>query len=192
MFRILVVCSGNVCRSPIAERVLRAGFADIPQIEVASAGTMALVGKPMPTQAADLAISLGADPTGHAARQLTAELVEAADLILVAAREHRSAIVTLVPRASRKTFTIREFARLAEGGEGWETILPSDAPIGEALPGLVVELAARRGSLLPVDPIDDDVIDPYRRDDTVYAQTGRELQPALAVIVESVRRATGR
>jgi protein-tyrosine phosphatase len=192
VFRILVVCTGNICRSPVAESVIKAALSDIPEIRVESAGTAAMVGQPVPAEAAEFVRTLGADPTGHAGRQITPEIIAQADLILVAAREHRSAIVTMLPRASRKTFTLREFARLAEGGDGWTTILPSDSPIGGALPGLIAELAARRGSLLPVDPADDDVIDPYRRDQGVYAQAAQELAPALSVIVDSVRRAAGR
>ena len=191
MFRILTVCSGNLCRSPIAEQVLRAGLSDIPEIQVASAGTMAVNGDPMPEQAARLSIRLGGDPLRHTARLIDESLISQADLILVAAREHRSAVASMLPRANRKTFTLREFARLAESGDRWSTSLLVDVPRPAALPGFVAELAARRGGVPPVEPDDDDVVDPYRRDDAVYEMAGAQLGPALDIIVRHLRQAAG-
>jgi protein-tyrosine phosphatase len=192
VFRILTVCSGNICRSPVVERVLRARLADIPEIQIASAGTMAVVGEGMPLQAAAMAVELGGDPDGHIARQITTDLVDDADLILVAAREHRAAVAQLVPRASRKTFTLREFARLAENEDTWATPLGDESSNLASLPSFVAELAARRGSVRPEDPSDDDVIDPYRRDDAVYRQSRDEMAPAIDVVADRLRRAAGR
>jgi protein-tyrosine phosphatase len=83
--RVLVVCTGNICRSPAVERLLAAGLGAAyrgrdtgglaPAIEVASAGTGGMVGWPMPDEMAALVASRGVDPTGFEARQLTPGLV---------------------------------------------------------------------------------------------------------------------
>jgi protein-tyrosine-phosphatase len=116
-FRILVVCVGNLCRSPLAERLIRARLdaalgSAADRFTVGSAGTEAAVGEPMAPRAAEVARDLGADPDGCTARQLTAELVADADLVLAAGREQRAEVVRLHPPAHRYAFTLLEFARL--------------------------------------------------------------------------------
>ena len=92
-FRVLFVCIGNVCRSPVGERLL-ASRLPRDRFEVASAGVGAMVGYAMSKYAAEELRSYGGDPTGFAARQLTTDMVEQADLILTATRELRSADCT--------------------------------------------------------------------------------------------------
>ena len=109
--RILVVCEGNVCRSPLAERLLARR---LPEAAVSSAGTRAPVGAAMhPLTAAQLT-RLGGDATGFAARALTQEDVVAADLVLTATKAVRAAVVEVEPRALRRTFTLLEFAALLD------------------------------------------------------------------------------
>lgn len=177
-FRILTVCTGNICRSPLAEQLLRADLAGL-DIEVSSAGTMALVGQPMPAQAQTLARRLGGVGTDeHAARKLTEQLVRESDLILGLAREHRRSVVELLPAATRKAFTLREFAHLTA------SVTPedlSDAALGQPDPirAAVVAAASLRGLVEPLEsPEANDVIDPYRRSDEVYEQSAAELAPA--------------
>ncbi|MDM4763929.1 hypothetical protein QT381_13020 [Galbitalea sp. SE-J8] len=143
-FRILTVCTGNICRSPQAEQLLRAGFtaahgtdATWPLPEVSSAGVYALVDEPMPEQAAALSREFGGDPDVHVARQLTKEMVEQSDLIIALAREHRAAIAKLSPRASRYTFTLRELARVL--GPASESPLPLVEEPASAVPLPLVE-----------------------------------------------------
>src|SRR3954453_13971789 len=119
-FRILVVCTGNICRSPVAQVVLthdlreRLGreFAD-EHFVVTSAGTHGIVGHPIEADAAEVLTGWGVTPDPFEARELAAAYVDEADLVLGASREHRAAVVTMLPRASQRTFTLREFARLA-------------------------------------------------------------------------------
>ena len=64
-FSILTVCSGNICRSPLAEQLLRVGLTDLAGVTVSSAGTIALVGEGMPAEAQALSVRYGAtDATG--------------------------------------------------------------------------------------------------------------------------------
>jgi protein-tyrosine phosphatase len=191
-FTILTVCTGNVCRSPLAEQLLRAGLADIPGVTVASAGTGALVGEPMPREAAELSVRYGGSPDGHRGRDLTGEQVRGADLVLGMSREHRRAAVQLHPLANRHAFTLRQFQRLVTGVTqedfGYVTRLPLDdlrARLVEA-----VELAAsRRGLELPEAPEDDGIVDPYRRSQSVYDLSASQLVPAVDATVAFFTRA---
>src|SRR5688500_1096387 len=106
-----------MCRSPIAERLLRVRLRErlgpaADQVAVASAGTGALEGQPMDPVEAETMRSLFGSDDGFAAHRLTADQVRTADLVLTATREHRAATVRLAPQASRRSFTLREFSRL--------------------------------------------------------------------------------
>lgn len=192
-FTILTVCTGNICRSPLAEQLLRAGLGSLPGVRVRSAGTGALVGEAMTVQAQTLSRRFGGEGADvHLARQLSTDELRSADLVLGATREHRRAVVELLPRASRHTFTIREFARLADTLDDADLRELAAAPAdpGERL-RLLVELAAtKRGIAVPPnEPEDDDIIDPYRRSDEVYEESAAQLVPAVQSIISSAIRA---
>ncbi len=111
--RILYVCTANICRSASAEQLLRGAIAGAPQlvgVEVRSAGTAAMVGSP----GCSIAPAMQGHAGDHRSQPLTAELVAWADLILPAARDHRSAIVDLDPRSRARTFTVRQAGRIAD------------------------------------------------------------------------------
>jgi protein-tyrosine phosphatase len=193
-FHILTVCSGNICRSPMAEQLLRAGLSDYPGITVTSAGTVGLVGEPMDQRAVDLAVSLGVtDAADHVARELNEQQIREADVVFAMSREHRRAIVQLHPRASRYTFTIREFARIAAEVTDADltdaTLLPRDEVAGR-FAAAVEAAASLRGIVTPLlDAEDDDVVDPYRRSDDVYALSGKQLVPAVMATLSLFDRA---
>ena len=117
MSTILVVCSGNICRSPLAEAFLRTRLerqlGDRAPV-VGSAGTIGLVGRPAMPETIEAGQERGVDVTGHAARALDPQLVLEADLILGLSGDHREEIPTLAPGASDRTFTLKEFTRLLE------------------------------------------------------------------------------
>ncbi|MEN0128973.1 MAG: hypothetical protein AAGC49_05990 [Brevundimonas sp.] len=194
--RVLVVCTGNICRSPAIERLLAAGLGGTfrgqgpgrlaPAIEVSSAGAGALVGSPMTDEMAALVATHGGAVTGFEARQVTAELVLQANVILTATRRHRSAVVELAPSAVRRTFTLREFARIAA------SIDPSDLPgagatTADRLAALIPLATARRGTVRARVAADDDVVDPYGGNGQLYARSFAELEPAVRTIVAAVR-----
>ena len=122
--RILIVCTGNICRSPLAEQLLRENLrsAGIDAV-VTSAGTHAMTGSAMTPEAAALSTQYGASNTEHVARQLTEKLIADADLVLTATRDHRRDVVTLLPKATRYTFTLNQFARL---------VAPAEVEVGAA------------------------------------------------------------
>lgn len=92
--RILFVCTGNICRSPLAEALMRRALEqrDLQHIEALSAGTGAWDGAPASEGAYLVALERTLDLSGHRARLLTRELVEQADLILTMARHHRARV----------------------------------------------------------------------------------------------------
>lgn len=97
---ILTVCTGNICRSPMAEALLQSG---LPELQVSSAGTGALVGYPADPIVLDLMSQQGLDVSSHRARQLTAELGAAADLILVLDHSHREWVSRQLPQLFGRT-----------------------------------------------------------------------------------------
>lgn len=203
--RVLVVCTGNVCRSPYLERLLTARL-ESPGIEVTSAGTAALTGRPMAPEAAALLEGAGGDPTGFTARQLTPELVAATDLVLAATRDHRARVAAMHPPALRYVFTVGDFADLVRD-------LPEGEVLHEAEPGrsagpddwfgegsayvdghepswvarVASAAARRRGLTLPRPAAIVDLTDPYRRGDAEFVRMAAQVEQALPALIHGLR-----
>lgn len=177
-----MVCTGNICRSPSAELLLTRELSRVDGIQVTSAGTGALVDGGIPAPALNLLAESGIDGSAHRARQFSPELLRSSDLILAMAREHRRAIVELAPGTTRRTFTIREFARVIEHmGHSDPKIASSD--VDDRLRAAVNVAAGHRGLVpQPSDPSDLDVVDPYRRSDDTYRLSYSQIQPAVETV----------
>ena len=116
------------------------------------------------------------------ARDLTERLVANADLVLTATRQHRAGVVTTAPYAIRRTFTIREFARLVAA-------IPPEPPeddLGARARALVERVAAHRASTASVGPAADDLVDPYRGPARLFVQTAATLEPCVAAIAAAL------
>lgn len=187
VMRVLAVCTGNVCRSPLVERVLQAGFDDIAPgaFAVRSAGVEALVGSRTTPEIAALAERMGVPIDDFRARALDVDEVKEADLVLALDRGHRAAIVERVPQALKKTFTLRELARL----------LPQVPVERNAWPHQrwqsAVVWAARRRRAVAGDPYADDVVDPFHQPESVLWEMAGQLVPAVDAILQWERRAVG-
>jgi protein-tyrosine phosphatase len=188
---VLVVCTGNICRSPAVKRLLVADLGADSEatagpwssLVVASAGVRAVVGAGIPEQMAVHLRAEGVSPDDFSASQLTARMVRDADLVIALTRSHRSAIVRLHPGVVRRTFTLRELARLVE------TVDPASLPdgtIAERLAALVPLATAQRGAR-PAHPDQDDVVDPYGGDAALYRRSFDQLRPAVATIARVLR-----
>ena len=131
-----------------------------------SAGTRAVIGHQMHTKAAHVLESLGGDPSGFVARQLTPPIAAAADLVIAMTTTHRNDILELAPRQLRKTFTLSEASTLAADHDT----------------STVADLAALRPRLAgrPVD----DVPDPIGRDPEYFAEVGARIAALLPPIIE--------
>jgi len=189
-FTVLFVCTGNVCRSPLAELLLRQSI-NTPSIMTFSAGIRALVGHQMPERQQDIAIQLGVEAPGeHRGQQLTVEHVESADLILGMERKHRSEAVKLSPRALRRTFTLRELARIAELVPNEDLTFKEGGDLVENLKMLVEAAAVNRGLAVPFEsPEDDDVVDPYRRSKQTYHESRDQVVAALGKVISYLNKA---
>ncbi len=113
MRRILTVCTGNICRSPVAEAVLRAALSDgVAQPPVlSSAGLHAVVGHGIDAHSAEAAQERGVTLHDHAARQFTAEIGRESDLILVMETHQRQEIASRFPQLLGKTFLLGHFQK---------------------------------------------------------------------------------
>ncbi|MFD2707062.1 low molecular weight protein arginine phosphatase [Salibacterium lacus] len=115
MTNVLFVCTGNTCRSPMAEALLREKGRE--DIEVQSAGISASPGMAASKETVEVLKERGI-PLRHAAKPLTKERVDWADVILTMTKNHHGMVVQQFPEAADKVFTIKEFAGGQESGAG--------------------------------------------------------------------------
>ncbi|MGC1214703.1 MAG: phosphotyrosine protein phosphatase [Micromonospora sp.] len=191
-FTVLHVCMGNICRSPMAERLLvlavrerlgRRGVDPSRSDELLhshSAGTGGWhAGEEMNPPAARQVISRGGDVDGFAARKLRSDLIDAADLVLTATADQQEYVVALRPDAAARTFVLGEFGRLLGA-------VDSDAlPAAEATPdalyargvALVAAADAGRQGASPLST--DDLDDPWGRGDQCFSRVADEIEETV-------------
>lgn len=114
MKNILFVCTGNICRSPIAEGLFRRLIGNRKDIEVASAGVHAVTGQSPSAHAIEVCAQEGVDIRGQRSQPLTAALIQRATHIFAMTGAHVEAIQMLFPNAAEKIFLLREFERAGE------------------------------------------------------------------------------
>jgi glycine hydroxymethyltransferase len=117
---VLFVCTGNICRSPIAEGLFRALVGNRKDIEIASAGVHAIRGQPPSEHAIDVCAEAGVDIRGLRSQPLTISLVERATHIFAMTGAHVETIQMLFPMAADKTFLLREFEEA--GSTSWRDV----------------------------------------------------------------------
>jgi protein-tyrosine phosphatase len=157
-FKILFVCTGNTCRSPMAAGGLRALLSgkNIDTIEVLSAGTHAATGSPATEYAMEAVKTWHGDISDHRARPLTRELLEEVDLILVMSTSHFQTVMTMLPEAMDKTYMLKKYPEHGGDGEGVndpiggsldmynQTFLEIGEELGRFLPDLIAGAEAKR------------------------------------------------
>ena len=178
-FTILLVCTGNICRSALAERLARAYLDEalgeaVPDIRLMSAGTRAVVGSQMHPYSSLVLAGLGAQAGDFRAQQLTEIHPLRADLTLTMTRAHRRDVLAMAPRALARTFTLREAAALLD-------LVPDDAVMdGSTLPErartLVAALAAARSRRHSAQ---DDIRDPIGQPVELHEEVGEAIAEAL-------------
>lgn len=133
MKTVLFVCTGNTCRSSMAEGLLKdliikKGLQD--KIKVESAGVFAVSGGPASPQAIEAMKRQSIDISNHRARQLTKDIIDKADLILAMTNNHKRAIISMNKDAADKTFTLTEYA-YEDKGKHKDIMDPFGAPVEE-------------------------------------------------------------
>lgn len=183
-FTVLHVCMGNICRSPMAERLLaravrdRAGDADGGQLlRSVSAGTGGWhEGEEMNPPAARLVRARRGTDEGFLARKLRGDFIDGADLILTATADQYDYVVALRPEAASRTFVLGEFGRLL--GAVDQGALPPAEPKPDALrargAAIVEAVAALRGA--DVAQPGDDLDDPWGRGDQTFHRVADEIE----------------
>ncbi|WP_448437366.1 arsenate reductase/protein-tyrosine-phosphatase family protein [Mycolicibacterium elephantis] len=169
---ILFVCTGNICRSPLAERLAFAYASQlkIPDFKASSAGIRAVIGHPIHSDAALVLQQLGGNASNFAARQLTPKVASDADLILTMTKAHRDAVLELAPRQLHRTFTLAGAARLASdfGAER------------------ITDLAALRPQLRTDEQLD--IPDPIGRSADFHVTVGAQVASFLPPILKLCER----
>lgn len=188
-FRILYVCTGNLCRSPFAEILTahlmreRIAGAAAASFHISSAGTHAVAGASIHPVTRDELRTRGLDGPDvdrFRTRPLDTTRTEWADLILGASPRHRSAAVACTPAALSTAFSLLEFVRLAASIERGS--LPAD-PLDRA--AALVQYARRhRGMTPPADPGADDVPDPVDGSRHAHRHSTRLVEGAVRTLVE--------
>lgn len=186
--RVLTVCTGNICRSPLAEYFLRDAL-NSDHFELGSAGTHAVVNGAVPDQQVKIARTLGLVTIAeHRGRQISGSYIREADLILTATLRHRRRVVRMLPSASGKTFTMREYAHLSAHVQAVDLM---EVLAGEehGLRAATVAVHQLRGTV-PQPPEEDsyDIVDPYGENKRTYRKAADQLIEANIAIAEFLER----
>ena len=178
--RILFVCTGNICRSPMAAQMLIQMLAQTPlkdKVQVMSAGVGALEGFPIDPKAGAALVHLGYAQLTHKAAQITPQDIAAADLVLTSTVEQRGGVVELLVRANRYTFTLKEFGHLAE----YELANRSTDSETDLASRLAETISLRGFASLDEDQ---DIDDPYKKDQAAFDKAAVQTQAALRMVAE--------
>lgn len=181
-FTVLFVCTGNICRSPMAEQLFRARTDQtLVPILTASAGTSGLTGWGMDGPSALVLRELGGNASGHYAQRLSRGLIADADLILTAETKHRAASIRADSGAAGRAFTLREFGRTGAG----LGLLPEPATAA-ALCTRVGQIAERRDTDPSAEPMLDDIGDPYGASPELVRGCGRQIASAVDAVIDAL------
>ncbi|HUS62771.1 MAG TPA: hypothetical protein VMY34_11275 [Acidimicrobiales bacterium] len=174
---ILFLCTGNICRSPMAEALLRHHLdaRGIPS-RVHSAGVLR-DGDAASGHGVDILRERGIVLDDHRSRRMTLEMIRGADLVLGMAREHVRESVVLAPETFGLSFTLKEIVR-----RGSET---GPRAAGQSFEEWLAKVhAGRQPSMLMGSSRDDDVADPYGLSRDVYERTAEELDLLVLALVD--------
>jgi len=196
-FTILHVCVGNICRSPMAERLLaaalrkRLGDAVDARYLSHGAGTGSWhIGQPMENGAARTVASRGGDPSGFRARRVSGDLIDMSDLVLTATSEQVEYVLDLRPDAEARTFVLGEFGRLLSTVDLSALPAAEDAATAYARGlDLVAAVDAARTDGLdgrrPSQPRDD-LADPYGLSDKHFARVADIIEQTVRPLADAL------
>ena len=182
-FSVLAVCLGNICRSPLVERLLALRLEEAgvgAAYLIGSAGLVAREGMEMQWDAAGHLTALGGDAASFRSRAFAGPMAQEAGLVLTATTDVRRRLLQRSPSALRRTFTVREFAHLASSADLGSVRSPA---------GLVADAVRRRGTTAWQEL---DLPDPMGQTAEVHATSARlaaeaveEMVPALVAVART-------
>lgn len=175
---VLFVCTGNVCRSPAAELLLKQLLGtSASRFTIRSAGTKAVAEQPVDPTIASLLVHLGVRVDHFRSRALEVPMISSADLILTASTSHRAAVARLHPASLRKTLTLKQLARYAP-----QILANSPRPshTEQMIPWILESIPLAR-SRTPRD-VSDSIIDPIGRSRGQYEASFAEVRRSVAAI----------
>lgn len=184
-FTVLLVCTANKIRSPIAEFLLRQALkehwpAAAEEWTIESAGVHARGGRPIDDTAKLILTERGLDASEFRNRTLTNRVAHDADLVLTLTREHRGRVVQLEPPVLNRTFTLAQFGYLLSGAD---PAAPADpVPAGYDL----IRRAAMARSRLPGRTADDDIADPVGKSPATYRRSAAQIQQSIDQIIAAL------
>jgi protein-tyrosine phosphatase len=173
---ILFVCTGNTCRSPMAEALLRHHLGDHTALTVASVGTIGWNGYPATPHAVEVLAERGVDLHSHISRKISRAEVERSDLIVAMTRKHGWAVAAHEPAAANRTFLLGEITRLARTN-------PRD---GSSVREWAESIGERRPTHKPIGHAADEIHDPVGESIEVYRATAEVLDRLLAELATSL------
>ncbi|WP_281883200.1 low molecular weight protein arginine phosphatase [Paenibacillus sp. YYML68] len=193
MNRILFVCTGNTCRSPMAEGMMKSLIekAGLTGLEVRSAGVSAFTGMPVSDHARTVLQEKGCALT-DGSKLLDEELVQWADLVLTMTASHKRHTIQLHPEAVDKVHTLKEY--VAEGGGKDERTIAelesllSSIQLKQALSEPITDEERMRIIALEKELPSHDISDPFGGPYSLYAACAEEIEEGLHKLVDKLKR----
>ncbi|RSX51134.1 protein-tyrosine-phosphatase [Bifidobacterium callimiconis] len=178
---IMFVCTGNVCRSPMGELMMKRYLAG-SSITVSSAGVKGLKDRPIHQSSGKLMTSVGIDSSAFRSRMLTAEMAQNADLILCFEKEQRRDIVSLAPMAVNYTFLVTDFANMCLYSAQQKLVK------GRTLEERLQSVINAASFIRPMIPAPRDVDDPMGKSFDVFCRAAEQTNKAIWIILDSMRK----
>ncbi len=177
--KVLFVCTGNICRSPMGE-LLFPHFFHASGIETDSAGTQGLVDSPIDPSSAKLMALDGIDSSQFRSKRLTPQLAMSSDLILCFTEHQRKKIVALAPRARNRVFLLSDFANLCRYFNEYHLLK------GSTLEDRMQEVKYNASMVRHAIPVAEDITDPYRKSFAAFQSAHDQIVYAIADIANSL------